>query len=141
MDKIDSFFGKYRFLSNFFPSPIVYDKIYYPTVEHAFQAQKTLDIVGRKRISLAASAADAKHMGKLVDLRKDWETVKLEVMEKCLRLKFEHEQLKQQLLDTGDAELIEGNTWNDTFWGVCGGVGLNHLGKLLMKIREELKGK
>ena len=61
-------------------------------------------------------------------------------MEDICRAKFtQNEELKKKLIDTGDATLIEGNTWNDTFWGVCNGVGENNLGKILMKIREELK--
>jgi len=56
-----------------------------------------------------------------------------------VREKFKQEDLKQMLLDTGDQELVEGNTWNDTFWGVCRGEGQNNLGKILMKVRMELR--
>lgn len=76
-------------------------------------------------------------------MRADWDDARnyrLVVMEQLLREKFsdKNPELKQKLIDTYDAELIEGNTWNDTFWGVCGGIGKNHLGKLLMKIRRDL---
>ena len=70
-------------------------------------------------------------------MRADWEEVKIEIMEEALRLKFDDPHLKDLLLATGDKELIEGNTWNDQFWGVCNGVGENNLGKLLMKLRKE----
>jgi predicted NAD-dependent protein-ADP-ribosyltransferase YbiA (DUF1768 family) len=60
-------------------------------------------------------------------------------MEDLVRLKFTtHPDLCERLLTTGDAELIEGNSWNDTFWGVCRGKGRNELGKVLMKVRSEL---
>lgn len=59
-------------------------------------------------------------------------------MEDLLRQKFSKTPLRRLLLATGEAELIEGNTWGDTYWGVCHGVGQNHLGCLLMKIRGEL---
>jgi ribA/ribD-fused uncharacterized protein len=74
-------------------------------------------------------------------MRPDWEQVKILIMTSLVRDKFtRHQDLKEQLLATGDAELIEGNWWGDTFWGVCKGKGENHLGKVLMKVREELKG-
>jgi N-glycosidase YbiA len=77
--------------------------------------------------------------GKRVALRSDWEVVKVGIMEQCLRSKFAGSELRSLLLSTGDAELVEGNTWNDRFWGVCRGKGQNHLGKLLMRIRSELR--
>ena len=54
--------------------------------------------------------------------------------------KFDKGELALALKYTGDAELIEGNNWGDTFWGVCNGVGENHLGKLLMARRAQLRG-
>jgi predicted NAD-dependent protein-ADP-ribosyltransferase YbiA (DUF1768 family) len=60
-------------------------------------------------------------------------------MEDLSRQKFSHPELRQKLLDTGSCTLVEGNTWGDTFWGVCDGVGENHLGKLLMTIRADLE--
>jgi len=60
-------------------------------------------------------------------------------MTDLVRQKFSNPQLAKQLLDTKDFELIEGNTWGDTFWGVCSGKGQNNLGKILMQIRNELK--
>ena len=73
-------------------------------------------------------------------LRNDWEKVKDEIMYNICLCKFtQNEELKQKLLNTGNAELIEGYTWNDTYWGICRGRGKNHLGKILMQIREELR--
>jgi ribA/ribD-fused uncharacterized protein len=139
--RIDSFQGEYRFLSNFWPAVVEYEGITYPSIEHAYQAAKTLDRNERRRIAAIVEPGDAKRAGRaLPNQRKDWEQVKLRVMEDCVRYKFTHHaDLRDKLLATGDAELIEGNTWNDRFWGVCDGQGENHLGKILMKIRAELR--
>ena len=139
---IDSFENEFAFLSNFYSCIIVYEGIYYPTVEHAFQAAKTLDFEQRKTIAAAPTPGQAKRLGRKVDLRSDWEEIKDGVMEELVRRKFNSSFiLKTMLLATGDRELIEGNWWNDTYWGVCKGVGRNQLGKTLMKIREELRVK
>ena len=137
---IDNFAGEYRFLSNFYPSPIRVDKVLYSTVEHAFQAAKTHDKAEKQEIAEANSPGRAKGLGRKVRLRKDWESVKVGLMRELVELKFRtHADLAERLLETGDAELIEGNTWNDTFWGVSGGRGKNHLGKALMQVREMLQ--
>lgn len=139
VDKIEQFSGEYRFLSNFYPSTIVYEDITYPTVEHAYQAAKTDDFTLKKIISLLPTAADAKKFGKSITLRKDWENIKFSVMLKLVTLKFQDEQLKKQLLATGNAQLIEGNWWGDRYWGVCRGEGQNQLGLILMTVRDSLK--
>lgn len=126
------------FLSNFWFVPVSLDGEIYRSVEHAYQAAKTLDPKERKMIQAANLPTQAKHLGKCVKLRPDWNDVKLVVMEDLLRQKFQHKALKDRLFRTGSQELIEGNTWNDTFWGVCNGVGENNLGKILMKIRGDI---
>lgn len=142
---ITEFNGKYAFLSNFFHSPFAYDGIEYPTVEHFFQAMKTLDQEERKKIAAADSPGKAKQMGRHVQLRKDWEEIKEAVMLEGLYLKFTDEQLADWLLETGNEELIEGNFWCDQTWGSCNCTkhkdipGKNLLGKLLMKVRSEIK--
>lgn len=137
---IDSFKGKYSFLSNFATCYfIVFDEVRYRSVEHAYQAAKTLNLGERLDIYLANTPGQAKRLGKKVHVRLDWDEVKLSIMEDLLRQKFVGSDVFRQLLiKTSPAELIEGNNWNDTYWGVCNGVGENHLGKLLMKIRGEL---
>lgn len=110
----------------------------YPTTEHAFQAAKTLDEKEREKIRVAKTPGQAKRLGQKVTLRKDWESIKIKIMLNLNRQKFDRADLGDRLVDTGQAELIEGNTWGDTFWGVCKGVGKNHLGKILMEVREEL---
>lgn len=138
--KIESFRDEYDFLSNFFASPLVHDGISYPTVEHAFQAAKTLDFRDRILISKCTTAGKAKRRGRGVELRPDWEHVKVEIMKELLIQKFaRHHDLKFRLLLTDGIELIEGNFWGDTFWGVCDGRGKNILGQLLELVRELLK--
>ena len=139
---IDSFDGEFAFLSNFYEQPnLITDEmnIAYPTVEHYFQAAKTLDKNERKRISILETPGKAKRAGRHMALRPDWEEVKTEVMRRALLKKFSDPFMREKLLETGDAELVEGNYWGDTCWGVCNGVGENRLGKLLMGIRESLK--
>ena len=143
MTVINSFQGEYFFLSNFFYSPFEFNGEIYSTVEHAFQAAKTFDTEQRQSIRLAASPAQAKQMGRTVQLRPDWEQVKFGIMLALLRLKFSQADLRQKLLDTGDSELIEGNTWGDKVWGCIlykgQWVGQNHLGKLLMQVRADIR--
>ncbi len=134
---ITSFKKEYDFLSNFFPVEVTFDGLTYPSVEHAYVAAKSLDPDFRRVVCKAPSAGAAKKLGRKVKLRPCWGHLKLEVMERLLRRKFEHLHLRERLWDTAPRELAEGNTWGDQFWGVCNGVGENHLGKLLMKIRDK----
>lgn len=136
---ITIFDNEYAFLSNFYESPFEVDGITYPTVEHFFQAMKSKDVEGRKKIAAAPTPGKAKRLGRTIELRKDWEEIKDTVMWSGLRHKFQIPELREKLLATGNEELIEGNWWGDTTWGVCNGKGENRLGKLLMKIREEIR--
>lgn len=136
---IDSFRGKYAFLSNFYLSPFTIKNREYKTVEHFFQSCKTEDFEEQEKIRNSKSPSEAKKLGKKVKLRDDWELVKVTFMYLGLLCKFEQSKdLAKKLIDTGDLELIEGNNWNDTYWGVCNGNGKNILGKLLMIIRNKL---
>lgn len=137
---INKFDSDYIFLSNFFPCVIIgEDEIIYPSVEHYFQAQKTKDLKKRQKIAKAETPGKAKRMGRRVDLRSDWENVKDEVMLFAVRQKFKDPVLATLLLNTGDEELVEGNYWGDTYWGVdVNKGGENHLGKILMQVRIEL---
>lgn len=139
---IGRFTHEYRFLSNFWPAPVDLDGMTYPTVEHAYQAAKTLDPNEREWVRLAITPGDAKRRGRRVTVSADWESRKLQVMEDLLRQKFDpsRDQLYKMLLGTRGRGLVEGNDWGDTFWGVCRGEGQNHLGRLLMKIRDEGAG-
>lgn len=138
--KIAQFQNEYRFLSNFYPAIVEFEGITYPTVEHAYQSAKTLDMNERKRIAALPTPADAKREGRKLKLREDWDRVKFDVMEQCVRYKFTYDaELREKLLATGDALLEEGNDWGDQIWGVVNGVGENRLGKILMKVRGELR--
>ncbi len=121
---------------------IMYDGVEYLTVEHAYVAAKLTDLALREEVRRLPKPAQAKaflHERGLTP-RLGWDEMKLAVMENLVRQKFAHPCLAALLLATGDEELIEGNTWNDTFWGVDAetGEGKNHLGRILMKVRSEL---
>lgn len=136
---IDRFAGEYHFLSNFYPSKIVLEGRDYPTVEHAFQASKAFILDEILQIQQAPNPGKAKRLGKMCHLREDWNEVKIPIMKKCLELKFaEGSELAYKLIATHPKTLVEGNDWYDTYWGVCEGIGENHLGKLLMARRDEL---
>jgi len=138
MEDIKGFFGKNRFLSNFYPAVIEYEGVKYPIVEHAYQAAKTKDWVLRGHISRMETPSQAKRAGATLN-PPDWHERSLQTMELLVRLKFTtHTNLKYKLIATGLADLEETNEWQDMFWGVCNGVGSNHLGKILMKVRGEL---
>lgn len=134
---INNFRGKYAFLSNFYPSVVEVDGIEYPTVEYAFQATKTFNSVEREFILKQKTPGKAKKAGRKVKIRPDWEEIKTSIMFYLVRQKFKNDvKLKNKLIATKDEELVEGNNWGDTFWGICRGVGENHLGKILMKVRK-----
>lgn len=141
INQIATFDGEFRFLSNFYHSPFTTRRgQLVQTVEHAFQAAKTLNVDEQAAILAATTPGEAKRLGRRATMRPDWDTLRLRVMAELLRLKFaEGTPLATKLLETRYAELVEGNTWGDRFWGVCDGVGENHLGHLLMQRRYELR--
>jgi ribA/ribD-fused uncharacterized protein len=151
---IDSFSGDNRFLSNFWYSPVPDGEIVWTTVEHGYQfyklinAETTLHLVPYMTVPtfkrddvpfLKATPSEVKAWGQTIILRPDWERVKIPIMARLTKIKYQNPEMRELLLATGDAELIEGNTWNDTFWGVCNGKGHNHLGKILMAERHEIR--
>lgn len=143
MHKIGEFRGEYSWLSNFWPCTVIYGGLNFPSAENAYQAAKEPDPILRQTY-IFLTPGEAKKLGRKAILRPDWDQVKVKIMTEIVREKFtRHLGLKELLLSTGDAELVEGNDWNDKFWGVCNktGVGENNLGKILMKIRSELKAK
>ena len=133
---IDKFEGKYFFLSNFYECPVTYNRLTYQNAEAAFHAQKTFNLGIQKEFT-TLNPSEAKKLGRAIPLREDWEEIKVEHMKAIVLCKFEQNpNLKEQLLATYPHELIEGNWWHDTFWGVCNGVGQNNLGKILMELRD-----
>lgn len=137
-DDIREFQGKYRWLSNFWPCLVTLDGVEYPSVENAYQASKTLDFNARLPFQ-TYTAVQAKRAGRRLGMRQGWETYKLSVMEELNRQKYLIPELRSNLLATGVCQIVEGNHWGDTFWGVCKGAGDNMLGKILMRIRDDLR--
>jgi len=134
---INRFRDEYAFLSNFHPAEIYFSGLVFETVEHAFQAAKTVRLEQRFEISNAATPVAAKKLGRGVTLRLGWDYMRVDVMDLLVNLKFfTYPGLMKKLVATGDEEIIEGNTWGDTFWGVCNDVGENHLGKILISVRQ-----
>lgn len=135
--KIDKFEGDYRFLSNFWSVQVQYNGVVWPSAEHAYQAAKFNDPKKTAKILANQDPKSAKRYGKTKGLRPDWEEVKVDIMRDIVRAKFDqHHMLMDKLKTTSPNELIEGNWWGDTFWGVCNGKGENLLGKILMEIRD-----
>ena len=135
------FDGDYAFLSNYWECTVVFDGLQFRSVEAAYQAAKCRNPSERRDFT-NLTPDEAKRLGREVQLRPDWERAKINIMRSLLHYKFcAHPDLERALLATGDKELVEGNTWGDTFWGVCNGVGENHLGRLLMEVREALRKK
>lgn len=153
---IDRFNNEYKFLSNFYPCEIEYQGIEYPSVEHFYVAMKCnsdqiIDnihydkISFREKVSNVSTAGKVKALGKKIKIRENWDDIKLKVMSIGLNQKFNHDDLKALLISTNDEELVEGNYWHDNFYGQCTcekckGKGKNNLGKMLMRVRDELNG-
>lgn len=143
---IDGFRGRWAFLSNFHRSVLRWDGLWYPTAEHAFNAGKTLDPAWRARIQQAPRPGEAKRLGRSAPPGADWDRqVRYQVMTEVITAKFTGPARIAALLSTGDARLVEANTWHDQHWGdcrcgrpACAAPGLNHLGLTLMTRRAEL---
>ena len=136
---IDDFHGDFLFLSNFYEHEFWWNGLFWKSSEHAYQASKTLNEAWVTKIQHAKTPGESKKLGRQCPYRDDWDEIKLLTMYRILEAKFEDRRMRQMLLATEDAILIEGNTWGDTFWGVCDGRGYNALGTQLMILREHLK--
>lgn len=134
---IDQFVGDYRWLSNFEAVEVELAGVTYDSVEHAYQASKSEDPLTRIRIWSCQTPGEAKRIGKTLKPSKDWESRKLHIMFDLLQQKFNQQPFHSKLLGTGNRAIIEGNTWNDQFWGVYRGEGQNWLGVLIMCIRDK----
>lgn len=137
---IEMFRGEFSFLSNFYDVEIKYGSLKFKNVESAFQALKSKDYDVRKMFE-NLSGSESKKLGRKIKLREDWSEIKDDVMEYLIRIKFKNERLRRMLLATGEQPLIEGNYWNDRYWGVDlkSGIGENRLGKILMKVRKDIR--
>ena len=125
------------FLSNMYPCRVRYKGTEYSCSESAFQAQKCTK-ESEKSLFVGINGFDAKRLGRKVSLKSNWEIEKISIMEGIVREKFiQNPSLAEKLIKV-EGPIQEDNSWHDTFWGICNGVGENHLGKILMKIRDEL---
>ena len=144
--KIGYFQGQNRFLSNFWPAEVELSDMLFPTVEHAYQASKTLELSLQKQIQVLSTPGETKRLARTSELRPNWDKIKLFIIKDLVYQKFSiHPNLRKLLLATGVRILEEGNTWHDQFWGIChckrcGSQGRNELGKILMWIRDQIKG-
>lgn len=139
MEPITTFRGQYFFLSNFYPVRVHFEGLEYPTVEHAYQAAKTVQAEERLTIQALRTPAEAKKMGRQITIRSDWDGWKVAIMFELVFKKFyENTQLGGLLVSTGTRPIIEENWWGDTFWGTYKGRGRNELGEILMDVRKIL---
>lgn len=130
------------FLSNFYKCDLFYAGMNYSNSEAAFQGQKPKNMSERAKFQYL-DPSESKAAGRMCVLRNDWDKVKDQIMYEVVTAKFtQNSDLKKKLIETGDSILIEGTTWGDTYWGIdlATGKGLNHLGKILEKVREDIGG-
>lgn len=132
--------GPFGMFSNFYHIPIIIDDKKYNTVEHYFQSQKSPYPKMQEEIRKCSTPQQAKSMGSSIQLRRDWEQCKENVMMKALRAKaYSSVEFRELLLSTGTREIVENNPY-DSYWGTgSSGYGKNRMGKLLMRLREELR--
>lgn len=141
-EDIYSFKGPHFFLSNFHSCRVLAFGKFASTVEHAYQAAKAASVADRDMILGVKMPAEAKRLGKKIEIRDDWEEVKETVMRVLLNRKFSQDPFRTQLINTKNAYIIEGNDWGDRYWGAvlqdnCW-IGKNRLGEMLMEIRSTL---
>jgi ribA/ribD-fused uncharacterized protein len=130
---------EFAFLSNMSDSIIVWNNLYFSCVESAYQASKTNSRSEAEKFQ-SMTGSEAKKHSKVITVRKNWNDIKYDIMAQLVFQKFLiHKDLREKLLNTGDIYLEETNSWNDTYWGVCKGIGENNLGKILMNTREYFK--
>lgn len=148
--RIDDFHGEHFFLSNFFVRPLNFKSdrfgwVRARSVEHVYQAEKANSKDDFFMVLNAGTPGASKRLGRNVAIREDWEYKKARIMWDALQHKFSDPVMADLLLSTGDAKLVEGNTWHDQIWGdcscgrpACADEGGNWLGKLLTELRKDL---
>ncbi len=146
LTRIGGFNGtEFSFLSNFHVHDFIWAERHWQTAEHAYQASKAKSIKDFEWVAESPSPGISKRRGQKIELRDDWDQVKVDIMFSIVMIKFLSPLLSEKLLATGNAELVEGNTWHDNFWGDCicdrcsNIIGKNQLGFVLMKARKELQ--
>ncbi|MAG26482.1 Swarming motility protein ybiA [Candidatus Pacearchaeota archaeon] len=131
---------KYGCFSNFYPASFTLDEKLWPTTEHYFMAQKTLNPEKVEKIRRADGPREARRLGRIVELRPNWDNIKYNIMVKALHAKFtQNEHICEILLSTGDRSIHE--NCKDPWWG--GGPnfpgGRDLLGKALIEVRTLIK--
>jgi ribA/ribD-fused uncharacterized protein len=134
----------YGFLSNLYVCPVTLEGRTFRSAEDAYQFGKPKDPAVAEWLMAAPAprfCAQAAHALLRYDIRPDWQEVRVERMRAVIKAKFTHNpELRQKLLETGDARLVEASP-TDTFWGIGKReTGKNMLGLLLMELREQLRG-
>lgn len=139
-NSICGFRDDYFFLSNFYNCEIEYNGLIFQNSESAFQSAKFTNLAHRMRFcNISGSYAKKLGRNRNIPIRDDWDRVRCDIMYNILLTKFTScDDLKNKLIDTHDKHIEESNNWNDRFWGTCGGIGNNNLGKILMQIRNDL---
>lgn len=137
---IDCFENEWQVFRNPYHVYIEYEDIVFPSTEHAYHAAKSTNMDFRRSL-VDLPWNEARQRGRATKLRPGWEDgLKLQVMEEVNLIKYTTNKFcYDKLMSTRGYELIEGNWWGDRYWGVCNGVGENHLGLILMKIRQRLE--
>lgn len=139
MNDITEFRGEFSWLSNFFPIKIEYDEIVYPSVENAYQAGKLINRKDREMF-INITPGQAKKLWRNYPTYNLTEEFRLNLMYQLLSIKFNQEPFKSLLIATDNCNIIEKNYWGDMFFGYClkTNQGKNHLGQMIMNIREKL---
>lgn len=131
------FKNNFYYLSNMFPCSVRVrisgHEYQFTCSEAAFQAVKCPE---RASEFTELDGYAAKRLGKKVQLRADWNAVKLDVMRVIVKAKFDQHPELMAKLKAQPGEIVEDNTWGDTYWGRCNGYGQNHLGQILMSVRD-----
>jgi ribA/ribD-fused uncharacterized protein len=140
MKQITLFRNEFFFLSNLYPCSVTFNGILFKSVEHGYMYHKATSTKSKSAILLIEEPLDVKKYSKRMGkIRDDWHDVKYSIMYELVYAKFsQNTELRDALLLTTGITLIEGNWWGDMYWGVCDGVGSNHLGHILMDVRDRL---
>lgn len=132
------FRGFYNFLSNMFECSVTWEGLTYTCAESAFQSAKVLDLNDRIRFT-KMDGVTAKNEGNKVKLREDWDSVKFNIMYEIVKAKFtQNHHLRNKLVETEDELIVEGNPYNDKFYENFGFKEGNVLGKIIMRVRDEI---